>query len=116
MIDLHANLIAETGRRNNLLIPPNSLRWVPSDYRVGTVQLQQNVYVVLSNDDLMVKAVFVPNHMFRLNPDTFILVPLYNGGAQSFYVQHEMTIATLLIYPGMTEWQVSSSPTYGSYS
>lgn len=100
MVDLHANLIAETGRRNNLLIPPNSLRWVKSDFRINH---QQSTFVVLSNDELMLKAVFVPNHMFRTDDETFIMVPLYNGGAQSFYIQHEMIIATLLIYPGMTE-------------
>jgi len=100
MIDLRAHLIAETGRRNNLLIPPNTLRWVRSDYR--TDYGKEAVHIVLSNDELMMKAVFVPNHMFNLN-DGWIMVPLYNGGSQSFYVQHEMMIACLIIYPGMSE-------------
>jgi len=100
MIDLRAHLIAETGRRNNLLIPPNTLRWVRTDFFASQ---PNTVHVVLSNDELMIKSVFVPSHMFCMDEEKRIMVPLYNGGSQSFYVQHEMIIACLLIYPGMSE-------------
>lgn len=104
MIELRANLIADTGRKNNLLIPPNSLRWVKSGYFTTGLELSQNVYVVLSNDELMLKSIFVPNHMLKVKTgDGAIMVPLYNGSSQSFYVQDEMIIAVLLIYPGMVE-------------
>lgn len=102
MINLKARLISGTGRRNNLMIPSNSLRVIETDFPVWPEERNLNVYVVLSDDEMLKKSFFVPTHNFMV-VDGYVAVPLYNGSHEATYIQHGQTVATLLIYPGVIE-------------
>lgn len=97
---LKANLISLSGRKNNFLIPSNSLRLVETTRRLEIGEQENTVFVILSDDDLMKRSVFVPPHMLTIIEGA-IAVPLYNGGHEACYIQHEQVIATLLDYPDL---------------
>lgn len=100
MINLKARLISGTGRRNNLMIPSNSLRVIGTDFAIEPWELEKGVFVVLSDNEMLKKSFFVPTHNFMI-VDGHVGVPLYNGSHEATYIQHGQTVATLLIYPGL---------------
>lgn len=95
--DLLADLRAETGRRNNLLLPPSTTRLIPT--RPLAVDLHPHTtFVVVSHDELMLRSIFVPVARPYV-VDGRVQVPLFNGSMESLYVQDGMKIAELLVYP-----------------
>lgn len=103
MIELRANLIADTGRKNNLLIPSNALRLIKTSTPIS-IYPSGTIAMILSDDDLLKRSIFVPGLRLArmIHDEEMIFVPLYNGSHESFYVQDEMLIAELLIYKDQT--------------
>lgn len=99
-LDIHARLISDTGRPNKMLVPPNNTRLVPT----GLIAIAPpgHALLVCSRSGLAKdSSVFVTNAPGVIDPDYRgeLMVLLYNGGVQSFYVEHEMRIAQLLCLP-----------------
>jgi dUTP pyrophosphatase len=98
-LDVSAFLLTETGRQNNLLIPPGNTRNVPTRL---LIEPPRGYWVaVCSRSGLASKSVVVANAPGVIDPDYRgeLRVLLYNGSNESVYVQHEQRIAQLVLLP-----------------
>jgi dUTP pyrophosphatase len=100
--DLHAYAISETGRPLKRLIPPHSTQVISTG--IALESPPHNIIMVCSRSGLAKLSVFVANAPGILNPDYRgeITVLLYNGGFQSYYIQHEDRIAKLIVLSSST--------------
>lgn len=98
-LDLHAFLKTENGRSNNLLIPPRTARNVPTGLQVEPPK--GHFLAVCSRSSLALSGLFVANSPGVIDPDYRgeVMILLYNGGFESYYVQHEQRIAQLILFP-----------------
>ena len=99
-LDIYALLVSETGRFNTALIPPRTTRII----RTGLCVKPPEGYAVfvcsrsgLSAND----SVFVTNAPGVVDPDYRgeLMVLLYNGGHESYYVKHEDRIGQIILLP-----------------
>lgn len=101
-IDLHAHCRSETNQRNTILIPPRASRNIPTGI---ALEMESGFWAgVFSRSGLAAqKAVFVTNGVGIVDPDYRgeIMVLLYNGGHESYWVQHEDRIAQLILFPAV---------------
>lgn len=97
-LDLHAFLWTESGRPNNALIPPKSSRAIPTGVVVKP-PLGHAVFVCSRSGLAKQHSIFVTNSPGVVDPDYRgeIVVLLYNGGHESYYVQNEDRIAQLVV-------------------
>lgn len=113
-LDLHAFLQTENGRKNNMLIPPRTVRNVPTGLQVEAPR--KYFLVVCSRSGLAKNGLFVANAPGIIDPDYRgeIKVLLYNGGYEAYYVQHEQRIAQLILLPAprplvVESWELSKT-------
>lgn len=98
-LDLHANLLSESGRPTKRLLPSRVTTSVPTGIALrappGTCLL------VLSRSGLASRSVFVANAPGLIDPDYTgeILVLLYNGGFEAQWVSHGERIAQIVVAP-----------------
>lgn len=98
--DLFAYSKTETGRPNKLLIPPRSTRAVPT----GLIIVPPPGYSIFiaSRSGLAAKhSLFVTNSPGVVDPDYRgeIMVLLYNGGHEAFYVEHGTRVGQMILLP-----------------
>lgn len=101
-LDVFAYAISETNRRNTILIPPRSTRQIPTGLQVEPPE--DHFLMVCSRSGLAVKhSIFVANAPGIIDPDYRgeLMVLLYNGGHESYYVQHHDRIAQILVVPAV---------------
>lgn len=116
--DLFAYAISETGRSNKIVVPPRDTRLI----RCGVcIELPPGLWAgVYSRSGLAKKSLFVANAPGVIDPDYRgeIGVLLYNGGYESYYVQHEDRIAQLVfhevVHPIIVEAQALSPTERGA--
>lgn len=98
--DIYARLISESHRPNKSMLPPRTTRFVstgiavepPSGYMV----------TVWSCPALALKSVMVTNSPMLVGYHSGeIIVPLYNGGLDPYYVQHGERIGQLVLMPAL---------------
>ena len=99
-LDIYANLITESGRPNNMLIPPRTTRAVPTGLilkpRTGFA-----VFVCSRSGMARESSVFVTNAPGVVAPDYRgeLMVLLYNGGHESHYVRHHDRVGQIILLP-----------------
>lgn len=101
-LDLHACLVSDTGRPNTLLIPPKTTRAVPT----GLVVAPPDGYAIfICSRSGLAKAhsLFVTNAPGVIDPDYRgeIMVLLYNGGNEAYYVRHEDRVGQMIAFPAL---------------
>jgi dUTP pyrophosphatase len=97
--DLHALLLSETGRGLKVALPPNFTTNIPTGI---SVECPDGYFLfVCPRSGLAKHSLTVTNSPGLIDPDYRgeIRVMLYNGGHQTFYIEHEMRIAQLVILP-----------------
>lgn len=97
--DLHAFLLSESGRANKAIVPPRATTNVPTGL---SVECPDGFFLfVCPRSGLAKHSLTVTNSPGLIDPDYRgeIRVMLYNGGFETFYVEHEMRIAQLVIMP-----------------
>lgn len=112
--DLHAHLLSETGRPIKQLIPPNSTRNIRTGLLIEPPP--GHFVMVCSRSGLAKRSVFVANGPGIIDPDYRgeVMVLLYNGSHESYWVQHEDRIAQLVVVPVTpisVEWTMKLSET-----
>jgi dUTPase len=91
---LHAYLISNTGRSNTCLIPPRTTRLLATGLNV---QLPTNhTLYAITHTDILKHSLFIPEP-FILPGE--IIIPLYNGSHETYYVRHEELIAYIALLP-----------------
>lgn len=116
--DLHAFLLTESGRKNNLLVPPRTTRPVPTGIALEPYWESDPTFImVCSRSGLASQSIFVANAPGIVDPGYRgeIMVLLYNGSHESYYVQHGQRIAQLILTPALVPEliqadQLSESP------
>jgi len=98
--DLYAYLVSETGRPNTALIPPRTTKAIPTGLIVSPPQ-GYSCFVCSRSGMAKSNSIFVTNAPGVIDPDYRgeVLVLLYNGGYESYYVKHEDRIAQLVVLP-----------------
>lgn len=93
--DIHAFIKTDGNRANNMLIPPGMTRAVPTGLRFRS----PSGLLVCPRSGLSMKSVFVANSPGVIDADYRgeIKVLLFNGGIESYYVQHGDRIAQILV-------------------
>lgn len=91
---LHAYLISNTGRSNTCLIPPRTTRLIATGLNA---QFPPNhaLYAV-THTDILKHSLFIPEPLVMPGE---ILIPLYNGSHETYYVRHEELIAYITLLP-----------------
>lgn len=103
-LDVYAHLLTEQGRPNKAMIPSRNARLISTGIKIA-VALEQNKlshYVqVVSRSGMALKSIFVANAPGIIDPDYTgeLGVILYNGGHETYWVQHGDRIAQLIIAP-----------------
>ena len=100
-MDVYAFLLSESGRSNKTLLPPRNTVNVPTGLQI---EVPPNHFVaVCSRSGLAKDSIFVTNSPGIIDPDYRgeLRVLLYNGGYESYYVQHEQRIAQLVLLPAI---------------
>lgn len=98
--DLYACLISNTGRSTTALVPPKICKAIPTGLRIRPPH--GYFATVCSRSGLAVDhGLFVANAPGIIDPDYRgeIKVLLYNGGHESYYVQHGDKVAQLVLLP-----------------
>jgi len=107
-LDLHAIALTEDGRPSKILIPPKTTRniatgwailpWQPAKVTQDYANLETWLHAVCSRSGLASKSIFVANAPGIIDPDYRgeIKILLYNGGVESYYVQHGDRVAQLV--------------------
>lgn len=97
--DLYAFQLTEYGKPSKVIVSPRSTKMVPTGLCVEPPP--GYTLMICSRSGLATKSVFVANAPGIIDPDYRgeIYILLYNGGFESYYVQHEDRIAQLLIVP-----------------
>lgn len=105
-LDLYALVLDETSRPSKAIVPPRTTRLIhtgwaikppepdPASSREGEVWLA----AVCSRSGLAKRSIFVANAPGIIDPDYRgeICVLLYNGGQETYYVEHKDRIAQLV--------------------
>ena len=101
-LDLHACLVSETGRPNTILIPPKATRAVPTGLVVSPPE-GFALFVCSRSGLAKSNSLFVTNAPGVIDPDYRgeIMVLLYNGGHESYYVRHEDRVGQLIALPAL---------------
>lgn len=99
-LDVYAHLLSETGRPNKAIIPPRTTKIIPTGLIVKP-EAGCAVFVCSRSGLAYKQSIFVTNAPGVVDPDYRgeIMVLLYNGGHESYYVQHEDRIAQLVVLP-----------------
>lgn len=97
--DLHAFSLSETGRPLKRLIPPRSTENISTGLLIEPPP--GHFTMVCSRSGLAKLSIVVANAPGIIDPDYRgeVKILLYNGGFQSYYVQHEDRIAQLVVVP-----------------
>jgi len=95
-IDIHAFLLTDTGRPNNLVLPPRFTRIIPTGLAIEPPL--GKFLMVCSRSGLATRSIFVTNGPGIIDPDYRgeLQVLLYNGGHESQYVKHGDRVAQLI--------------------
>lgn len=98
-LDVHAYLKTETGRPNNMMIPPRSTRKIPTGLRM--IPPPGHAIFMCSRSGMALKSLFVTNAPGVIDPDYRgeIAVLLYNGSFETHYVQHEERVGQIVVLP-----------------
>lgn len=101
-LDLHAYLISDSGRPNTALVPSNSSRAIPTGLIVAP-PLGYALFVCSRSGLAKDRALFVTNAPGIIDPDYRgeLMVLLYNGGHEAYYVKHEDRIGQLIALPAL---------------
>lgn len=99
-LDLYAFLVTETGRANTALIPPRTTRAIPTGI-IAAPPTGHALFVCSRSGLARSSSVFVTNSPGVIDPDYRgeIVVLLYNGGHESYYVRHEDRVGQLVCLP-----------------
>lgn len=99
-LDLYALLLTETGRPNTALVPPRTSKIIRTGWAVKP-EAGYAVFVCSRSGLAYKECLFVTNSPGVIDPDYRgeIMVLLYNGGHESYYVKHEDRIAQLVLLP-----------------
>lgn len=95
--DLHAFIISDTGRPGNAIIAPFKTRNIPT--RIA-IECPRGLYAeVRSRSGLAKHSVFVANAPGTIDPDYRgeLMVLLYNGSQDPYYIRHGERIAQLVL-------------------
>lgn len=116
-LDLHAYLISDSGRPNTAIVPPGASRAIPTGLKVAPPQ--GHALFVCSRSGLAKdRTVFVTNAPGVIDPDYRgeLIVLLYNGGHEVYYVKHEDRIGQLIALPAliMSMMEVDELPSSAS--
>lgn len=99
-LDLYANLISETGRANNCLIPPRASRLIPTGLLVVP---PPGFAVFVCSRSGMAKdhSLFVTNAPGLVDPDYRgeLCVLLYNGSHESHWIRHGDRVGQIILLP-----------------
>jgi dUTP pyrophosphatase len=101
-LDIHAFLLTDEGRPNNLVLPPRTTRNVPTGLLIEPPS--GRFLMVCSRSGLAAKSIIVMNAPGIIDPDYRgeLRVLLFNGGYESFYIKHEDRIAQLIVMAALT--------------
>lgn len=97
--DLHAYLIGDGGRPIKRIIAPNYTLNIPTGIAVET---PPGYFIfVCPRSGLGKHSISITNSPGLIDPDYRgeIMVLMYNGSYQNFYVEHDMRIAQLVVMP-----------------
>jgi dUTP pyrophosphatase len=99
-LDLHAFLLTESGRPNTALIPPKSTRGIPTGI-IAAPPPNHALFVCSRSGLAKQNSIFVTNSPGVIDPDYRgeIIVLLYNGGHEAYYVRHNDRIGQLVCLP-----------------
>jgi dUTP pyrophosphatase len=99
-LDLHAYLVTDTGRPNTALIPPRTTRGIATGI-VAAPPPGHALFVCSRSGLARSQSIFVTNAPGIIDPDYRgeIVVLLYNGGIESYYVKHDDRVAQLVVVP-----------------
>lgn len=99
-LDIHAYLKTETGRPNNMLLPPKSTRAVPTGLILAP-PFGHAVFMCSRSGLARESSIFVTNSPGVIDPDYRgeVMVLLYNGGHESYYVHHEDRVGQVVLLP-----------------
>jgi len=97
--DLHAFLLTETGRETKRVVPPRNVVAIPCG--IALLPPAGCTTLICSRSGLATKGLMVANAPGVIDPDYTgeIQVLLFNGGFESYYVQHGDRIAQFIILP-----------------
>jgi dUTP pyrophosphatase len=99
-LDLHAFLLTESGRPNTALIPPKTTRGISTGV-IAAPPPGHALFVCSRSGLAKQNSIFVTNSPGVVDPDYRgeIIVLLYNGGHEAYYVRHGDRIAQLVCLP-----------------
>lgn len=100
-LDIFACLVGESGRPNNMILPPRSTRNVQTGL---LIEAPPGVWLaVCSRSGLAKRSIFVVNSPGIIDPDYRgeLQVLLYNGGYESQWILHHDRIAQLIPMPAL---------------
>lgn len=97
--DIHAFIRTGLGSASHRMVPPNTTIAIPTGLAVRPPP--NHVVLVCSRSGLAMKSIFVANAPGVIDPDYTgeLQILLFNGGFESYQVQHENRIAQLLVVP-----------------
>lgn len=101
-LDLYACLIADSGRPNTMLIPPKTTRGVPTGLIVAPPE-GYALFVCSRSGLAKEHSLFVTNAPGVIDPDYRgeVMVLLYNGGHEAYYVRHGDRVGQLIALPAL---------------
>lgn len=102
--DVQAFQLTQEGRDGKIIIPPKNVRAVPTGLLVAKVPKGYHLEVLSRSGLAKNAAVFVANAPGLVDPDYQgeILVLLYNGGIETYYVRHGDRVAQLVLRRSVT--------------
>ena len=98
-LDIYAFLLSESGRPNKAILPPRTTRLIPTG--ISAKPPSGHAILVCSRSGLATHSIFVTNAPGVVDADYRgeIKVLMYNGGHETYYIEHEQRIAQLLVVP-----------------
>lgn len=99
-LDLHAHLLTESGRPNTAIVSPRSTRGIPTGI-IAAPPPGHALFVCSRSGLAKSNSIFVTNAPGVIDPDFRgeIVVLLYNGGHESYYVRHGDRVGQLVCLP-----------------
>lgn len=96
-LDVHAYLKTETGRPNNMILSPGATRAVPTGLILAPPP-GHAVFMCSRSGLARQHSIFVTNSPGVIDPDFRgeIMVLLYNGGHESYYIRHEDRVGQIV--------------------
>lgn len=99
-VDIFAFLITGSGKPSKMMVPTRSVRAIPTGLAIHPPS--NHVTMICSRSGMAKdRAVFVANAPGIIDPDYTgeLLILLYNGGHEPYYVEHNHRIAQILVVP-----------------